>query len=343
MLKAMGTCSAKELRDTKGLYPDAKVSSKRQDAIILQRPTTMRMSVKAWCAVPENLRQRDTEKHAKKASRPGGHLREASPAHAQVFAAKLPNGQLIKLDGHTRALLWELGELEAPEQVLVTVISVRDMEHAKELYNHFDNAQAMETTQDKLSGALHEHGIVLQSGCFLKLYASSLMEAHRLLFPGKSADLYEVAGVWKPVLEALDGCGYGRVLAAVQTGLLLSVVRYAGLREAPMMESFWTEFFLGAKSGTAGRWLPAETLRYVLEMERVRGAGSAATERWIRYTLAALDQHIARKTYRGKVSPNGPADVGDRGTIQEWVEPARERLAVMSMEDIATMIRCPHV
>ena len=341
MLKAIGT--RKQLHTTNGVHYDAKVSSGHQYAPILQRPTTMRMSVKAWCAVPENLRQRNTEKHAKKATRPGGHLRVASPAHAQVFAAKLPDGRLIKLDGHTRALLWELGELDAPEQVLVTVIPVRDMEHAKELYNHFDNAQAMETTQDKLSGALHEHGVVLRSGCFLKLYASSLMEAHRLLFPGKSANLYDVTGVWKPVLEALDICGYGRVLAAVQTAMLLSAVRYAGLREAPMVESFWTEFFLGAKSGTAGRWLPAEALRYVLEMEKVRGAGNAATERWIRYTLAALDQHIARKTYRGKVSPSGPVDVGDRSTIQEWVKPAYERLAVMSMENIADLIRCPHV
>ncbi len=301
-------------------------------------PYTLQMSVESWCALPENLRQRDTEKHAQKASRNGGHLREASPEHAQVFAAKLPNGQLVKLDGHTRALLWERGVLESPGQVIVTVIPVRDMEHAKELYNHFDNAQAAETIKDKLSGALREHGLVFRSGCFSLIYSSSILDAHRFIF-GSASNLYETVGVWKPVLEAIDERGYGRVLAAVQTSILLSFVRYAGLPESLRLESFWEDYFNGAKSGTAGRWLPAEALRYKLEIEKKRGAGSLPTERWIRYSLEALDQHISRKTYRGKVSPNGPVGEGNRLTIQEWVAPARERLTRMSMEDIAVRIR----
>jgi hypothetical protein len=299
----------------------------------------MRMSVDAWCAMLDNPRQRDTEKRVRKATRPGGHLRVSSPVHAQTFAAQLPDGRMFKLDGHTRAWCWEHGRLIPPEQVLVTVIPAADVDEVKELYKQFDDPRASENLQDKLSGALREHDLDLRSGCFSQLYASSLRAAHNLLFLGKpQPDLYTMVGLWKPLLQAMDARGYGRMLAAVQASMMLGFVTYAGTARLPGMLDFWETFFSGAKSGVAGRWLPAEALRYVLNLEKAQGAGGAATERWMNYALAAMDRHIDGKWYRGKSEPRGLAGDGGRAALVEWTQPARDRVGAMTFSEVADMI-----
>lgn len=50
-----------------------------------------------------------------------------------MFAAALPGGRLIKLDGHTRAFLWASGQLQKPPCVYVRVYLAANMEEAKEL------------------------------------------------------------------------------------------------------------------------------------------------------------------------------------------------------------------
>ena len=314
-----------------------------------QGPYSMRMSVAEWCAIPANPRQRDTEKHAQKATRQGGHLRTASPVHVQVSAVRLPDGSMVKLDGHTRAWCWERGLLAAPEQVLVTIIPVADMEHAKELYKQFDDPRAAESLQDKLSGAIREHDLALRSGCLSQLYASSLRAAHGLLFSGRTQpDLYTIVGLWKPLLQVIDRRGYGRMLAAAQSAMLLGYARYSGTARAPGMLDFWAQFFSGAKSGVAGRWLPAEALRYVLNVEKTQGAGGASTDRWMNYTLAAMDRHIDGKWYRGKSEPHGlhgscvqqscgQQESGGRQALVEWTRPARDRMSEMSFHELADL------
>ena len=69
--------------------------------------TVRKMTVAEWIKVEDNPIQRDTEHHAAKAK----HLLTPLPSHAFVFACELPNGKLIKLDGHTRALLWQRGQV----------------------------------------------------------------------------------------------------------------------------------------------------------------------------------------------------------------------------------------
>jgi hypothetical protein len=72
-------------------------------------------------------------------------LRQPSLAHLQVNAAQLPDGMMIKLDGHTRAELWRLNPDLAPEKVLSAVYQVKSVEEANELYHHFDNKVAVDT------------------------------------------------------------------------------------------------------------------------------------------------------------------------------------------------------
>ncbi|AEK57889.1 hypothetical protein Atc_1240 [Acidithiobacillus caldus SM-1] len=292
------------------------------------------MSVADWCAMEDNARQRNTEKHARKALR--GHLREPSAAHAMTTAAQLPNGRLIKIDGHTRAWLWEHGLLTPPESVLVTVIPVSDIDEAKTLYMHFDDPRAAETLQDRLDGALREHELVLRSGCFAKLYGSSLRVAHKMVFPGRQPEIYEMVGTWKPLLLAMDGFGYGRVMASVQTVMMVGFVAYAGSPMFGGVLDFWNTFFSGAKSGITRRWLPAEALRYKLNIEKAQGAGHQAMDRWMVYTAHALDHHVHGKTYIGKNDPKGPIE--DASVLLKLAEQAKSRLQSVSMLDLASMV-----
>jgi hypothetical protein len=59
------------------------------------------MSVQAWAKIPDNPRQRNTEKRARFAKR--SHLAAYSPIHRFVYAASV-NGNIIKLNKEEIAL-----------------------------------------------------------------------------------------------------------------------------------------------------------------------------------------------------------------------------------------------
>ena len=72
-----------------------------------------------WFTVPDCPIQRDTKRHADKASK--SHLKQQSSAQWIVHMATLPDGRCFKVDGHTRSLLWEEGRLPVPEFLHVMV------------------------------------------------------------------------------------------------------------------------------------------------------------------------------------------------------------------------------
>jgi hypothetical protein len=124
------------------------------------RKRTM-MSVEGWVAIADNPRQRDTERHARKAVR--DHLSKYHPVHQFVQMGELPDGSQYKLDGHTRALLWGNGKLPPPAFVYVDVWDCADLEQVKSLYRTFDYKGAVETGTDQLQGAMREARIELRS------------------------------------------------------------------------------------------------------------------------------------------------------------------------------------
>src|SRR4029077_6653573 len=85
-------------------------------------PQNIEMSVADWIQVAPNPRQRDTEKHARKAK----HLMTPQPTHRRVSMAMTPDGRKWKLDGHTRALLWSRNQVERPESLNVSVFTVQN-------------------------------------------------------------------------------------------------------------------------------------------------------------------------------------------------------------------------
>lgn len=156
------------------------------------------MTSTQWAAVRDNPRQRDTHAHAAKATRRGGHLTKLSPVHASVAAAELPGGDLVKLDGHTRSLLWSDGRLSAPAVLSVTVYPVGSLDEAKALYTTFDSASSAEGAKDRLAGAYRESGINPKS-TLLKQggMTSALSSLHR-------GGVYEAVAAWRSEILALD-------------------------------------------------------------------------------------------------------------------------------------------
>ena len=159
------------------------------------------MTVQQWAAVMDNPIQRDTLRHAEEALKK--HLKSPSPEHAHVWAAALPGGDLVKLDGHTRSLLWSDGRLKAPDVVYVDVVRVDSMNSAKELYKHFDSQAAVEGAKDRLSGAYRVNGIAAESSV---LRSGAVTTALKLL-SSSGSDVYKNVTAWKRELLMLDSIG----------------------------------------------------------------------------------------------------------------------------------------
>jgi hypothetical protein len=119
-----------------------------------------KMKVSDWIKVQDNPIQRDTERHAAKAK----HLLTPLSIHAVVYAAELPNGKLVKLDGHTRALLWSRNQVRHPPEVECIVLPAESMEEAKRLYQTLDSKEALENIRDKISGAFRDLNFYPESG-----------------------------------------------------------------------------------------------------------------------------------------------------------------------------------
>lgn len=157
------------------------------------------MSVTEWIGVPDNPMQRPTEERASRAR----HLDKFTPKHALVEMALLPDGSRFKIDGHTRAYRWSLGDVvDAPEQVLVHVWGCRDLDAVKALYNQTDSQVSVETTQDRIGGAERAAGIVLTSS-LLKThkYANAIRFLYSTIF-GEPRGGYKTASAMATVIEA---------------------------------------------------------------------------------------------------------------------------------------------
>ena len=250
-----------------------------------------KMTVAEWIAVAPNPIQRDTERHATKAK----HLLTPRGSHQFVFAAELPNGRLIKLDGHTRALMWKRGDVEKPPHVLVGVIPVKDMAGVEQMYQDFDSRDALETTRDKVSGAFNRHNFQPSSGL---LQAGNMVQSLRIamaVLNGGVAShgtagfkntkkvseltkytIYEMVNEFSYELHALDGfmLQQSRIRAGVIAAFILSMRRY-GHKVTP----FWQGVFAntGSKHGQQMDMIQA-TVELLMRRRGTSGGGSANSD-----------------------------------------------------------------
>lgn len=253
-----------------------------------------KLLVEDFIKIPDNPIQRDTEKHAAKAR----HLRTPHPTHSVVHVAELPSGKLVKLDGHTRALLWKRKDVPAPVQVTAIMYSVKDMAEAEQLYKDFDSKDALENTRDKVFGAFHRHNFEAQSPL---LQSGGLTYALRIAYGvmlggsvksgqagiGKhdgdgsarsivaKMDIYGMIDEFSYELHALDGFGLapGDASSGIIAAFCVSYRRY-GHKITP----FWTGVFGGRGSKIDGQMDAIQaTLELVLARRGAYG-GKAATD-----------------------------------------------------------------
>ena len=159
------------------------------------------MNLQQWINVPDNPRQRDTERRLETAK----HLHTPSPTQALVHMAVFGLKQW-KLDGHTRALLWSRKPELAPKTIHVVCYDVDSEEEAKTFYTHFDNMKAAETSADKISGAFRESGFHPLSAKFRKGdITASIRRADNIVHGLRQPEeIYSILPRWLPELELLD-------------------------------------------------------------------------------------------------------------------------------------------
>lgn len=259
---------------------------------------TIKMSVLDWIKVEDNPIQRDTERHAAKAK----HLLTPIATHGIVFAAELPSGKLIKLDGHTRALMWKRGDVLPPAQLItVNVIPVENRGEAEVLYKTFDNSVAMETLRDKVTGGFNRFGLEAHSPL---LKAGSIGSALKLAFgvlngkspgwgsaigngggPNNSAetakamtDIYGLINEFQNELLALDAFGADVTLQKATTGLTAAfIISYR--RHGRVVLPFWTGYFAGGGERNGRNMDGIQAVREMM-LQRKKGnyGGSAAAD-----------------------------------------------------------------
>ncbi len=101
--------------------------------------------------------------HEKRASMP--HFRTFKPTHLVVAAARLPDGTMHKLDGHTRVIAALLGFAPHLKSMTFTVMvyDVASVEEMEALYDTFDNPAAQKKSSDNIFGAMNSLGILGRS------------------------------------------------------------------------------------------------------------------------------------------------------------------------------------
>ncbi|MFO1351547.1 MAG: hypothetical protein U1F68_13120 [Gammaproteobacteria bacterium] len=197
---------------------------------------TAEMTVQDWCELPDHPRQRNTARHAH-----AGHWMLAKQAKGAVLdhlahvTAAVLEGNYYKVDGHTRAYLWETGQLKAPDTLHVTMYRVASKAELNELYTVFDTQSAAETSFDKVFGAYREHGLTLTSK---RLKNGFIVDALNIALRGVTRanqdkrkfpeiDIYKAVGAFKDELMLLDGVNpqpevyYSGVIAAALIALSL--------------------------------------------------------------------------------------------------------------------------
>lgn len=223
-----------------------------------------RIPTAEFIAIKPNPRQRNTELHAKEIK---PYLLEAKSTHWTVNIAEFSDGSLMKLDAHTRALLWKNKEIPVPPFLLAVMHPVKDIEEAKLLYTHFDSQQALEKQAHKVFGAFRESKFTPTSSLLVQ---GSITHALRMAYSvlqgqavsrandgtgekakktvkAASATVYDMIPAFAYELAALDGLGLrtGQLPSGLVAAFLLSFRRY-GHSVTP----FWTAYL--AKEGKKG-------------------------------------------------------------------------------------------
>lgn len=240
-----------------------------------------KMKVSEWIKVQDNPIQRDTERHAAKAK----HLLTPLSIHAIVYAAELPDGKLVKLDGHTRALLWKRNQVQHPPEVECHIVPVQSMEEAKRLYQTLDSKEALETTTDKVSGAFNELNFYPESGLLKRGSISTGLRAAWYIREGSTGIggwgkkvqrpyvIYDAVKEFSTELFALDD--FETKHFNPTTGVILAFI-LTMRKFGPRMIPFWRTIFANGGDKKAGKMDPEQAVIELILDRKGRAHGGSA-------------------------------------------------------------------
>ncbi len=251
---------------------------------------TITMTPSQWAGVQINPRQRDVERHAKKIL---GDFVPWQEQGASVQAAILPNGTLVKLNGHTRSYLWENRMIHVPELLHVQAVDARDMDHVIEMYYLFDNRKNVETSDDLITGCMRDLGIepkskLFQSGKFstaVRYLAMSALQSRSTV-----PDMFESVKEWKTEILHVDRLIEGRNIAAYPSWIL-GAMFISSRKYGEAISDFW-EAYLDPNTEDFNT-SPVIQLRMVLSKNRGKSSGFGNLRDFMGKALSATDHHIA--------------------------------------------------
>jgi hypothetical protein len=295
------------------------------------------MPVDAWIDLPDHPRCRDTARHVRK--RQWALLRTArGPVFESlrwVVAAEV-GGEVWKVDGHARALLWERGGLRRPDSVFAKVFRCQSLAELNDLYSTFDHPAAAETLFDRISGAYRQHQLTLKSE---RLRSGTIADALYIAWRGvphsidkggdeDDVDIYQVVGAFGPELRLLDTVDpqndlfYTGIVAAALLSLALD----------PQLIGYFGRLSRRQGSKREGLLDPVEALLHMISrLKQGRGAwvkaqqeqlcaaaltgafawqtGESHPHYWVRETLPAADTHgvVRRVREHKRVQAENPA------------------------------------
>lgn len=272
----------------------------------------VKMTTPEWIAVRTNPIQRDTERHAQKAK----HLLAPQDIHSVTFAARLPSGELIKLDGHTRAFLWQTGIVPQPRQIVVNVIDVESEEEAAEQYKFHDSRDAVEGTPDKISGAMRGQrfepsSVFVASGGFSSALRIAWIGVYGHARNMRARDEYQAVKEFLPEIIAMDGMNLKRLQTStgITAAILLSYRRH-GAAVLP----FWTGVFANDGDKKHGKMDAVQALHEM--MQKQKKTGTAAARDICGKALLCIDRWLNGETF--DALPRNGLD------LQTYLDPDRQ-------------------
>ena len=243
---------------------------------------TLEIPLQEWVAVADHPRQRDTirqatKSHWKLARRSQGPVAES---HRWVIGAEF-DGKLYKIDGHTRAYLWNQGKLKRPATVYATIYRCKTCAELIDLYGTFDSQAAVEKQQDRVTGAMRQLHLKFQSKRLrYGAITDALSIATRGVARGKDAfgkhyeefDVYEAMEIFAPELRLLDAVD-------PQPDIFHSGVIAAALLTLAL-DPRTIEFFLRVSKPTGKKkdeppFDPMQGIRWLMKNTRKEGTGRA--------------------------------------------------------------------
>lgn len=186
------------------------------------------MTVPQWIMVPEHPRQRDTVRHAQKAEKKW--LSASDPIQSKVEAVRVgPLGLLFKLEGHTRAWLWQQEKLAKPDMLLVSIYECDTEAEFMAAYNKVGTLGEGKSISDEVSGGRKQHGLDLTCALLRKnQFGTSLKWVEGICDYNTVVDIPELVGKWQVQIKMIDVLNppSTRFNCTILSAMLLSLRKY---------------------------------------------------------------------------------------------------------------------